>query len=315
MVIVENEKEIEGFINQHKDTLITLKAFRDLNLISRTFMLNEHTKMIPELKNGTHEYKDTPLSMRTFLLSRVYLELFERLCLSIEDLTTMLYALQNDLKDFNTNITNPPKPENILKKLSKERWHKILHYSDLDEHDYLPFERETVANIRDENLKSLEALIECIIQFIEVYWVSFNKLKHGNTLVYGVEQTNIDGVETIIVPVIYNSKNKDKQLVLVLTDDIYVSWQKLFNTIIKLNKSLMEIAIQHIECGGLKFILNEDLYFPISKERRSEIENILKKYFNSPIRYAVNAQMKIAISNSTWEKHFELQKKIHTTLW
>lgn len=311
---MKDEKAIEEFINQHKDTLITLKAFSDWNLVSRTFMLNEHSKMIPKLKNGTDEYKDIPLSMRTFLLSRVYLELFERLCLSIEDLTTMLYALQKDLKDFNTNITKAQNPENILKNLSKEKWHKILRYSDLEEHNYLPFERETVANIRDENLTSLETIIECLLQFIEVYWISFTKLKHGNTLVYGVEQTNIDGEETIIVPVIYNAKNKDKQLILVLTDDIYMSWQKLFNTIIKLNKSLMEIAIQHIESGGLKFILNETVYFSISEERRSEIESILIKYFKSPIRYDVKTQMEIAISSSTWKKHFELQKKIHTTL-
>lgn len=311
---MKTETEIKEYINQHDDALITLKAFQDWNLISRTFMLNEHSKMIPKLKSGTEEYIDTPQNMRTFLLSRIYLELFERLCQSIEDLTTMLYALQKNLKDFNINITKTQNPKNILDKLTREKWYEIFHYSSLEELENSPSEKKIITDIRKKNFESLENLRECLIHFIDVYWVSFTKIKHGNTLVYGVEQTCINGVDTIIVPVIYNSKNKDNQMIIALTDDVYSSWQKLFKVVIMLSKSLMEIAIQHIETGGLEFIVNETIYFPVSDEERLEIEGILQKYFKLPIRFEVKTSLAIEITEPTWKKHFELQKKIHTLL-
>lgn len=303
----------EKFIKEHTETITVLTSFSEWNTISRTFMLYHHSEILPLIEKREGEFEGYPENVSNFLITRIYLELFERLCQSIEDFTVLLFSLQQDLKMFNKNITKANSPLKVLKQLTQERWDKILRYLDLNTFDGSEEERNILKVIRGRHFKGITSITAILIEFLELYWVSYTKIKHGNTLVYGTEKQEIDGKEVYFVPVIFDSKNPQNQKILILNNDIYLSWQKLFNRIIMLNQLLIDNTIDFIKIGGHSFLLSPQIQYEVTENDKKVIDLATKTYFQNKVKIEPSVQILMTLNLRTMKEHFSLQEKIMNT--
>lgn len=303
----------ENFIKEHSETFTVLTAFSQWNGISRTFMLYSHSEMLPLIEKKEGEFVNYPDDVRNFMITRVYLELFERLCQSIEDFTVLLFSLQQDLKVFNKTITKPASPIKVLKQLTQERWENVLQYLDLNSFNGNVEDIKTIQEIRNRHFKEVESLKDILIEFLDLYWVSYTKVKHGNTLIYGTKKQEVNGKDVFLVPVIFDSKNPQNQKLLILNKDIYISWQKLFNRVIKLNELLINNTLEFIKIGGHRFILSSLIQYSGTKNEEEIIRLATKKYFQDKVKIEPNAEIILTLNLKTADEHFKLQEKIINT--
>lgn len=300
--------ETPKFIENNIPTIAMLSSYKKWGLLSRTFMLRENSLNLMDLYNGTGKYSEYNEEIRVFLISRIYLELFERLCQSIEDLTGIIFSLQNDLSKFQEKIISPPNPQNVLKKLTKEKWNELLRYCDIESLPLESADRDLILTVRERNITVLQKYTQLIDNFINLYWVIYNKLKHGNTLMYGFSQSEVNGERAIFIPAFYNSKEPEKVKELMVTQSIYKKWQNLFDTTITLTEDLISTNLEYLERLGKPFLI-KTTYCSIDKSEYEHLLNLQKVYEKGTEKFNINVLIEAEIKEESINRHIDFYNK------
>lgn len=301
--------EIEKFIDEKVSaaSIVFLFHYKEFGLPSRTFMLKEHDAILQKLINCEGHFATYTEDTRVFLESRFYIELLERICLLIEDFCAISEGLCDDMRNLPQSLVNHKSPKNFLEKLDNSRWLKILKYSSLELLPLSVEEKAYLNEIRNKNLEVLNNFISLINNFLELYWVSYTKYKHGNSLIYGFYHNNIGGEKFLVIPVAFNHKNISESKAIIANPKIYLLWQQIFNTLYMITGDVIQQNIDYAETGGHPS-LEQIIYFQTSDEERNSLTQIVNKCNSNLKRTNVVANVEVKIPLEVIQKHLELIK-------
>jgi len=241
-------------------------------------MLKEHAKMLEKIRKRKDKYQKYTESNLLFLESCVYQELIECLCHLIEDFSTLCYALWDDLANLPKRIILHPNPENILDQLIDDsHWFTLLRYPDTNSLNFTADDKAFLKRHYDRNINVHRNFVKLLKKFIKLYWLFYNKRKHGNTLIYGLEKKEIRGESTIFSPVAYNSKQPDKLKGIPLSYSMYKKNQKLFDYLGILFQGLLMRAILFIERNGV-YIIEYASYYQMKDEDKTRLTALIQEY-------------------------------------
>jgi len=256
-------------------TFTLLKSYQELGVLARTYMLREHAAMLEKLRSGADQFANYSQLQKDYIEVLVYVELLDRLCLTIEDLAKLLHALQLDLQAFLQSILTNKSPQNILKQIDTGEWHTILRYAPMDKIAISDDDKLFLSDIRQRNIEKLSTVVELCLHFLKLHWPFFLKHKHGNTILYGLQPTDIKGERSYMVPAVFNQKQPDKMTGILVNYTIYQKWQVLLNGLVQMIQWLVERTIVFIETEGEAFV-EYQTYFPLKPGEEARIEGILK---------------------------------------
>lgn len=263
-----------------KQTITMLMSYHEFGVLSRTFMLKEHAKMLEKIRMRKGKYQKYTESNLLFLESCVYQELIECLCHLIEDFSTLCYALWDDLANLPKRIITPPKLKNILDKLIDDsHWFTLLRYPDPASLNFTVDDKAFLKRHYNRNIDVHRNFVKLLRKFIDIdlYWLFYNKRKHGNTLIYGLEKVEIHGESTILIPVAYNSKYPDKLKGIPFSYSMYKKNQKLFDTLAILVRDLLMRAILFIERNGV-YVIEHVSYYQMKAEDKARLTALIQEY-------------------------------------
>lgn len=251
-------------------------------------MLKKHRIELDELIKEDSIQKENKLNDITELL--IYKELFERLCLVIEDFSIIFNALSLELSEFHRNILHQPKVESIIKNIDKNSIYKVLKYDDLS---YMTNDdKSIIEEIRNNSVDIVLEIKRYIEKFLEHNWLIYTKLKHGNTVIYNYNKIVLDGINTYVLPVMYNTKEPKKTKPLILNYNIYLKMQLLFDSILILTKSFCDTNYNYICSCETENILGEIYTDTMDENMIKKVKDILKKYPKGTSYYNISLQVK-----------------------
>ena len=131
-------------------------------------MLNRHREDHKALKEKEHLDKNDELT--EFF---IYKEMFERVCIAIEDFSIIVYALSKDSTDFQRNIVSQPQPKCVLKDFNEITLDAILKYRDTD--CLQPDEKQLIENIRSQNASLIKEFVGYLREFMDYNWIIYTK--------------------------------------------------------------------------------------------------------------------------------------------
>jgi len=305
-----SEDHIKSFIKQQVsiETVILLKNYKSWGLLSRTFMLKEHEKVLQDLLTNQGHFDRYNERQKAFVELSIYLDTLDRLCLLIEDFCSLAYALWDSLLLFPERIISQPNPENILKQFSQDRWFTLLRYAPVDVTAPKLDDRLLLDSVRSRNVTVLMKMVAAIQYFVGLYWLGFTKRKHGNTLLYGFEVNEIRGERALMVPVMYNRKTPSDMRAIIITPTILATWKDLFNSIYQLAEDLIERTIEYAETGG-HLVAERVLYFNIAEAESLHLREIIAAHDQKAARITVEASVQGEIPEKVIERHFGLVMK------
>lgn len=271
----------EQLKEKYKSTIPLLMSYMHMGILSRSFMLQKHGDELNNLKKENKQNKEYEIT--EFL---IYRELFERVCLAIEDFSIIVYALSCDLEDFQKNVVSQPNPKSILTNFDEKTLDTILKYCDLDH--LSPSDRELIQNIRSRNASIIKEFVSLLVEFIDFNWVVFTKIKHGNTIFTPYEKIKIDNMETFVSPVVYNKKHPEQVKMLLLNSFIYSRLQLMFNSLTTLMYQFCNTNYEYI-CSGETGTFLGLCFAEISEEEMAHYKEIVKKYSLHRHRYDIKA--------------------------
>lgn len=108
-------------------------------------------------------------------------------------------------------------------------------------------------------VERIKNIFDLILKFYNINEKAYIRMKHGNSLFYSLDTFSINGEETFVIPVQYNTKEIEKVDVLLLNENIYRITRVLFNYIQDLQRVLCDMNIDFICDGGV--------YNPIGESR------------------------------------------------
>lgn len=279
-------------------TITMLMSYHKFGVLSRTFMLKEHAKMLEKIRARKGKYQKYTESNLLFLESCVYQELIECLCHLIEDFSTLCYALWDDLANLPKRIILQPNPENILDELIDDsHWFTLLRYPDPDSLNFAVDDKAFLKRHYDYNVDVHRNFVKLLRKFIDLYWLFYNKRKHGNTLIYGLEKVEIHGESTILIPVVYNSKYPDKLKGIPFSYSMYKKNQKLFNTLAILVRDLLMRAILFIERNGV-YIIEHVSYYQMKTEDKARLTALIQEYDKNVKHSKIKVHFKVALDTN-----------------
>lgn len=290
------------------ETIILLKNYDSWGVLSRTFMLKQHDEIFQALVKREGKYSTYPEEVCLSLEKAFILEVFERLCLVIEDFCTIASALLQDLGDFPDNILQQPNPQNILNNIKSESWTTLLRYKSLETLTISNEEKEFLTRLREKNISVLQNLIILLRDFVDVYWLPYTKFKHANTLLYSIEKVTIEGQQAIFIPAIYNRKKLEKVSGIIVNDEMLLKWRNLFDALIVLTKDLIQTAIIYITSGEIGFT-ERTTYCSISDDEHKALEEIIGRNDSERVIVPVDVKISSIIQDSTIQRFKELLKK------
>lgn len=302
-----NEEQIK---EKYAGTINSLMNYMHIGIISRTFMMQNHCENLADIikKNNTNE-KSKSEEISELL---TYKELFERLCLVIEDFSIIFNALSLELSDFHKNILHQPNVEKILQKIDKASIYKVLKYDDIS---YMANEdKEVIECYRNKNIKMILEINNYMQEFIKYNWLIYTKLKHGNTVIYNYEKINLDNIPTYVLPVMYNTKKPQEVRALVLNYPIYKKMLMLFNSILILTESFCETNYEYICNCELENILGSVYVDSFSKNEYLKVKEILKKYPKKSNHYDINLCLKWDADINKIKDIINMYKKIKVVI-
>lgn len=267
-----------------QSTLAFLKSYHQLGSFARTFMLREHAAMLDQLHAGTGQFADHSAEQKDFVEVLIYTELLERLCLTIEDIAKLLHALQFDLKLFLESILTNKNPQNILKELDATKWQTILKYAPIDDLPISPDDRLFLTEVRKRSIAQLDKVNALILRFLDLHWPFFVRHKHGNTILYGLSSTQINGERSFLLPAVFNSNHPERMKGILVNPSIFTKWQVFFNGLVQLGQRLVDRTIVFIETDARPFA-EHDTFVPLKPEENRRMEQILR-VCNANIRRA-----------------------------
>jgi hypothetical protein len=291
----------EPLVEKYGSTIPMLMNYMHLGIISRSFMLNRHREDLKSLKENENHGKNDELT--EFL---IYKEMFERVCVAIEDFSIIVYALSNDLTDFQRNIVSQPKPKSVLNDFNENTLEAILKYRDID--SLQPEERQLIENIRNQNASIIKEFVGYLIEFMDYNWVIYTKIKHGNTLFMPYQKINVNGMDTFAAPVVYNKKHPEQVKVLLLNPFIYSRLQIMFDSLLNLMYQFCNANFEYISRGENGTFLTA-CYAPITDEEKAQYEQLIKKYNSKGNAYNINAIIEGNIDNKLVNKIFAFYQK------
>lgn len=264
-----------------KQTITMLMSYQNFGVLSRTFMLKEHSKMLEKIRVREDEYKEYTDGNLLFLESCVYQELIECLCHLIEDFSTLCYALWDDLATLPKRIVSKPNPKNILDELINDsHWFTLLRYPDPNSLNFTADDKAFLKRHYDRNIDVQRNFVKLLNKFIDLYWLFYNRRKHGNTLIYGLEKREISGELTILLPVVYNSKQPDKVKGIPFSYSMYKKNQRLFDSLVILVQDLLMRTILFIERNGV-YILEYASYYQMEDDDKTRLTALIQEYDKS----------------------------------
>ena len=302
-------EEIEKFIKEKISvaSMVFLFHYKKYGLPSRTFMMKEHDAILQKLINCEDHFAAYPEDTRIFLESRFYIELLERVCLLIEDFCSISEGLYEDIRNLPQALVNHKSPNNYLKKLNDSIWLKILKYSSIDMLPLSKEEKSFLNEIRNKNIVVLNKFILLIKKFLELYWISYTKYKHSNSLIYGFYHNNIGGEKFLVIPVAFNHRNISETKAIIINPKIYAIWQQIFNTLYLITEDIIQRNIDYAETGGFP-IPEKIIYFQTSDEERKILTKIIKKCNSNLKRTSIVTNVKVEIPLEVMQKHLDIIK-------
>lgn len=136
-------------------------------------------------------------------------------------------------------------------------------------------------------------MFETILVFYTINEKAYIRMKHGNSLFYSLDTVNINGLDTFVIPVEYNTKSIEQVDMLMLNSFIYEKIYVLFQYIQEFQRILCDIYMDFIENG--------EIYHPIGlvPEPESEgdkelLERIVLKYTpKDAVKYNINTKISL----------------------
>ena len=129
--------------------------------------------------------------------------------------------MNGNLSKFQEYLIHSPKPKIILSSLDDESWNRILHYAELKNLPISDKDEQFLKNIRNRSCKHLQTIVKFCIDFLNLHKIFFNKFKHGNFIIYGLEKVEINGEPSFLIPAIYNRRQTDKVKPIIVNRTIY----------------------------------------------------------------------------------------------
>jgi len=294
-VTMEMERRKVHFASQVGEaTLGMLMAYREFGVLSRTFMLEEHGKMLEDIRSRSGTFSKCSENELAFAEGRVYVELVERVCQLIEDFSTLCYALWNDLSNFPVNILtrDKPSPKKLLEELAgPARWFILLRYPDLDTLQFSAEDKEFLHQHYERNIRVLHNFARVLERFRKLHWRFYTKHKHANPLVYGIRKIEFGGEPTIIIPAFDNAKQPEILNGIVMNYTMYKKQRNIANTIINLMKGLLDRVFLFIEIDG-KPIIEHVSYYTMNKEAAQRVQHLIEEYNKNVRRTPIEVTLK-----------------------
>lgn len=288
---------------KYGSTIPMLMNYMHLGIISRSFMLNNHQDTLIQLSEKGTLSKEEELT--EFL---IYKELFERVCVAIEDFTIISNALSLELSDFQKNILKQPNVEKILNSFNAEMLDKILKYRDIS--CLASDEQELITSIRNRNTTYILNFVNQLKNFVAYHWVIYTKIKHGNTLFQPYKKINIRNIATFVAPVVYNSKQPEKTKVLMLSLPIYIKLQTIFNSLLNLMYNFCKENYDYI-CRSENGRFLGVCYADTTTEERDQLEKIHSKYLLQVMNYDISMTIEGSIDNRIIDEILEVYREFN----
>ena len=294
-VIMERDIRKGHFASQVGEaTLSMLMAYREFGVLSRTFMLEEHGKMLEEIRSCSGDFSECSEKELAFAEGRVYVELVERVCQLIEDFSTLCYALWNDLSDFSMNILRRDRPstKKLLEELTgSERWFILLRYPDLDTLQFSAEDKEFLGQHYKRNIHVLQNVAKVLEESRKLHWRFYTKHKHANPLVYGVRKIEVGGEPTIIIPAFDEPKQPEIVKGIMMNHSWYKKQRRIANTIINLMEDLLDRVFFFIEINGKPIIEHDVAYYKMDKAASQRVQHLIEEYNKNVIRTPITVTL------------------------
>ncbi len=296
-ITMEIERRKQHFAHQvGEPALSMLMAYREFGVISRAFMLEEHGKMLEQIRSRSGPFTNSSENELIFAESRIYVELVERLCQLIEDFSTLCDALSKDLSAFPQNILS--QELSVSKRLERltdrTSWYTLLHYPDLDTLQFSTEDKEFLRQHYERNISVLLNLTKVLQGFHNLHWRFYTKHKHANPLIYGLTKIEVRGEPTIAIPAIHGKEHPAAAKGLVMNYSMYSQQRKIANTVIGLMKDLLDKAVLYIEQNG-KPIIETIAYYRMTTAAAQRLQSLIGDYNRdikcNPIKVTVKAQI------------------------
>jgi hypothetical protein len=304
---MEIESHRRHFAHQvGEPALCMLMTYREFGVISRAFMLEEHGKILEQIRSRSGPFTNYSENELIFTEGRFYVELVERLCQLIEDFSTLCYALSNDLSAFPQNILS--KESSVSKRLQcltdRASWYTLLRYPDLDTLHFRSEDKEFLLQHYERNIIVLLNLAKVLEQFRKLHWRFYIKHKHANPLIYGIEKVEVRGERSIAIPAVDDEKHPEAVKVLLMNYCMYSQQRKIVNTIIMLMNDLLDRAILYIELNG-KPIIETIAYYKMTPLAAQKLEGLIKDYNRYIKRNPIKLTLKVEITDTVIQKFVE----------
>ena len=266
----------KGIEEKYGATLCALRSYKSIGFFSREYAIMRSREILAET---IKEYESKSERDKEILLPKLksaklltYRELFEKLILSIEDLAAIFTALTHPLNEFAED------------------------------------EYQIVKKYRDIIFESHKKLFDTILKFYKINEKAYIRMKHGNSLFYTIDTIMIDGLESFVIPVQYNTKDIKNVDVLILNDFIYEKMYNLFYYIQQFERILCDL--------NEDFIASGEKYHPVGlipkindENEQKIIEAIIKKYSKKQT-FNINTKLSLSTSQEKINNIIEFYKKI-----
>jgi len=275
-------------------------------------MLDEHGKTLENIRSRAEPFGNYSEKRLVFAEGRIYVELVERLCQLIEDLSSLCYALWNPLSDFPQNILNrkKPSPGTLLNELTKPAcWFTILRYPNLDMLEMSDEDKEFLQQHYERNIHILQNLAEVLEKFRKIHWKFYTKHKHANPLTYGIKTIEFEGEQTMVIPAYYDAEHPESVKGIVINYSMYKMQRKLVNTVIQLMGDLVGRAISFIERDG-KPLIEYASYYKMGDIANQRLQALIGEY-NKNVRYTtIQVTLKVDVPIKVLQRFMEFYNNL-----
>jgi hypothetical protein len=292
------------FVTEHVSlpTVLLLKSYQQWGILSRTFMLQEHATMLADAQAGSGKYATYPDEARRSVIASVYVELFERLCLLIEDFLSLCHAAWGELTEFPIRLISQPNPKNILREFTSDKWAILFRWCPVEQLNLSLEDQLVLSRVRAGNVQVLDKFLHVLTGFVDLYWVGWTKRKHGNTWIQTMIEVLIEGEPTLVIPVIFNTKNPTVTRTIIINNTIYTKWQSLSNELVLLSKDVVDAALALVDRAGMPLILSKT-YYTVSRADWECIETIIRDQDSETIQRELNLNLETHLPQDVLEKH------------
>lgn len=293
-------------------TLAMLMAYREFGVISRSFMLEEHGKVLEKIRARSGSFKSCSENELALAEGRIYVELVERICQLIEDFSTLCYALWNDLSDFPRNILRKKKPsvKQLLEELThQERWFTLLRYPDPKTLQVSAEDKDFLYKHYERNIRVLQNFASILERFRKLHWRFYTKHKHANPLVYGIGNINIGGEQAIGIPTYDNPNHPESVKGIVMKYSMYKEQRRIANTLIRTLKDLLDRTVLFIELDGQP-IIEHISYYKMDAVAVQSLKRLIEEYGKAIKRTPIAVTLKIDVPSSVIREFTEFYANI-----